>query len=63
MAENSPLDVSTWIRKLGPDFKDSMLLMAFLASSLTIKLGWMSLFFVLLPIIGFILSMYFASMK
>ena len=24
MAENSPLDVSTWIRKLGPDFKDSI---------------------------------------
>ena len=22
MAENSSLDVSTWIRKLGPDFKD-----------------------------------------
>ena len=22
MVENSPLDVSTWIRKLGPDFKD-----------------------------------------
>ena len=22
MAENSPLGVSTWIRKLGPDFKD-----------------------------------------
>ena len=24
MAENSPLDVSTWIRRLGPDFKDSI---------------------------------------
>ena len=24
MVENSPLDVSTWIRKLGPDFKDSI---------------------------------------
>ena len=24
MAESSPLDVSTWIRKLGPDFKDSV---------------------------------------
>ena len=24
MAENSPLDVSTWIRKLGPNFKDSI---------------------------------------
>ena len=24
MAENSPLDVSTWIRKPGPDFKDSI---------------------------------------
>ena len=35
--------------------------MAFLASSLTIKLGWMSLFFVLLSTIGFLLSMYFAS--
>ena len=22
MAKNSPLNVSTWIRKLGPDFKD-----------------------------------------
>ena len=22
MVENSPLDVSTWIRKLGPNFKD-----------------------------------------
>ena len=24
MVENSPLDVSTWIRRLGPDFKDSI---------------------------------------
>ena len=24
MAENSPLDVSAWIRSLGPDFKDSI---------------------------------------
>ena len=24
MAEKSPLDVSTWIRKLDPDFKDSI---------------------------------------
>ena len=24
MAENFPLDVSTWIRKLGPEFKDSI---------------------------------------
>ena len=24
MAENSPLDVSTWIRKLGLDFKESI---------------------------------------
>ena len=24
MAENSPLDVSAWIRRLGPDFKDSI---------------------------------------
>ena len=24
MAENFPLDVSTWIRMLGPDFKDSI---------------------------------------
>ena len=22
MAENSPIDISTWIRKLGPNFKD-----------------------------------------
>ena len=26
MAENSPLDVSAWIRKLSPDFKDSITL-------------------------------------
>ena len=24
MAKNSPLDVSAWIRRLGPDFKDSI---------------------------------------
>ena len=24
MEENSPLDVSAWIRRLGPDFKDSI---------------------------------------
>ena len=24
MAENSPLNVSAWIRKFGPDFKDSI---------------------------------------
>ena len=24
MAKNSPLDISTWIRRLGPDFKDSI---------------------------------------
>ena len=24
MAENSPLDISTWIMRLGPDFKDSI---------------------------------------
>ena len=24
MAESSPLDISTWIRKLGLDFKDSV---------------------------------------
>ena len=23
MVENSPLDVPTWIRRFGPDFKDS----------------------------------------
>ena len=24
MAKNSPFDVSAWIKKLGPDFKDSI---------------------------------------
>ena len=63
MAENSPLDVSAWIRRIGPNFKDSVTPYGLLASSFTIKLGWMSLFFMLLPTIGFLLSMYTASME
>ena len=63
MAEIFPLDVSTWIMKLGPDFKIMLLPMAFLASYLTIKLRWMSLFFVQLLTIGFLFGMYSASIE
>ena len=38
-----------------------LLPMAFLASSFTIKLRWMSLFFMLQPTIGFLLGMYCTS--
>ena len=58
MAKNSPLDVSAWIRRLGLDFKIPSLPTVSLVSFHITKLGWMILFFVLLPTIGFLLSMY-----
>ena len=61
MVESSPLDVSTWIRELGPDLKDSFAPYGPSCIFLTIKLGWMGLFFLLLLTIGFLLGMYFAS--
>ena len=61
MVENSPLEVSTWISRLDLISRIPSLPIVFLVYFPTIKLGWMSLFFVLLPTIRFLLSMYSAS--
>ena len=62
MAKFSPLEVSTWIKKLGPSFKEALILSISLASANIIKLRWMNLSFVLLPTFGFLLGMFFTSM-
>ena len=63
MAENSPLDVSALgLGGLVPISRISSPLV-FLMSSYITKLGWMSLFFVLLPTIRFLLGMFFFSME
>ena len=63
MVENSPLDISTWIRRFGPDFKDSIGPYGFSCVFPYHQIRVVSPFFMLLPIIGFLLGMFSASME
>ena len=62
MAEFSPLEVSAWIKKHGPSFKEAIFPFSLYCIFHIIKSRWMNLSFVLLPTIGSLLSMFFNSM-
>ena len=63
MPENSPLNVSAWIRRLGLDFKDSIAHYSFSCVFPYHQIMVDEPFFMTLPTIGSLLNMLFVSIE